>query len=103
MVVSDFEENLDKSSFKDPREYAIANACGKAREVTSSLKRAAMEVALSSGSASPPPPPTFPTQLEAFCGLASWIVGCCSIFAASFALAACKVEDRSLQSCRTHS
>lgn len=56
MVVSDFEENLDKSSFKDPREYAIANACGKAREVTSSLKRAAMEVALSSGSASPPPP-----------------------------------------------
>lgn len=34
MVVSDFEENLDKSSFKDPREYAIANACGKAREVT---------------------------------------------------------------------
>lgn len=34
VVVSDFEENLDKSSFKDPREYAIANACGKAREVT---------------------------------------------------------------------
>lgn len=33
VVVSDFEENLDKSSFKDPREYAIANACGKAREV----------------------------------------------------------------------
>lgn len=34
VVVSDFEENLDKSSFKDPREYAIANARGKAREVT---------------------------------------------------------------------
>lgn len=33
VVVSDFEENLDKSCFKDPRDYAIANACGKAKEV----------------------------------------------------------------------
>lgn len=33
MVVSEFEENLDKLSFKDPRDYAIANAEGKAREV----------------------------------------------------------------------
>lgn len=33
VVVSDFEENLDKSSFQDPRDYAIANARGKAREV----------------------------------------------------------------------
>lgn len=33
VVVSEFEENLDKSSFKNPRDYAIANAEGKAREV----------------------------------------------------------------------
>lgn len=33
VVVSEFEENLDKKSFEDPREYAIANAEGKAREV----------------------------------------------------------------------
>lgn len=33
VVVSEFEENLDKGSFKDPRDYAIANAEGKAREV----------------------------------------------------------------------
>lgn len=33
VVVSEFEENLDKASFKDPRDYAIANAEGKAREV----------------------------------------------------------------------
>lgn len=37
VVVSDFEEDLDKSSFKDPRDYAIANACGKAKEVRFSL------------------------------------------------------------------
>lgn len=34
MVVSEFEETLDKAMFKDPRDYAIANACGKAKEVT---------------------------------------------------------------------
>lgn len=33
MVVSEFEENLDKSAFKSPRDYAVANAEGKAREV----------------------------------------------------------------------
>lgn len=33
VVVSEFEENLEKASFKDPRDYAIANAEGKAREV----------------------------------------------------------------------
>ncbi|CAM9350021.1 unnamed protein product [Choristocarpus tenellus] len=33
VVVSNFEENLDKSSFKDPRDYAVANAVGKAQEV----------------------------------------------------------------------
>lgn len=33
VVVSEFEENLDKGAFKDPRDYAIANAEGKAREV----------------------------------------------------------------------
>ena len=33
VVVSEFEENLDKASFKDPRDYAVANAEGKAREV----------------------------------------------------------------------
>lgn len=33
VVVSEFEENLEKGSFKDPRDYAIANAEGKAREV----------------------------------------------------------------------
>lgn len=33
VVVSDFEEDLDKSTFKDPRDYAVANAEGKAREV----------------------------------------------------------------------
>ncbi|CAB1114074.1 unnamed protein product [Ectocarpus sp. CCAP 1310/34] len=39
VVVSEFEENLDKSSFKDPRDYAIANAEGKAREVASRALR----------------------------------------------------------------
>lgn len=34
VVVSEFEETLDKSMFKDPRDYAVANACGKAKEVT---------------------------------------------------------------------
>ena len=34
MVRSNFEESLDKSLFKDPRDYAVANACGKAKEVT---------------------------------------------------------------------
>lgn len=33
VVVSEFDENLDKSSFQNPRDYAIANAEGKAREV----------------------------------------------------------------------
>lgn len=33
VVVSAFEENLDKAAFKDPRDYAVANALGKAREV----------------------------------------------------------------------
>lgn len=34
VVVSEFEENLDKGAFKDPRDYAVANAEGKAREVS---------------------------------------------------------------------
>ncbi len=37
VVVSEFEENLVKSSFQNPRDYAIANAEGKAREVCITL------------------------------------------------------------------
>lgn len=33
VVVSSFEENLDKASFASPAAYAVANATGKAREV----------------------------------------------------------------------
>lgn len=36
-VPSNFEENLDKSSFKTPRDYVIANAHGKAACVAASL------------------------------------------------------------------
>lgn len=36
MVPSNFEENLDKSTFKTPRDYVMANAYGKAADVAAS-------------------------------------------------------------------